>query len=71
MKTSRKIERLDITKQVEKAARAVGEAAGALIVSAVLFFVMFSPGRFYRWLAWADPGAAHAAAGDSRWITRP
>ena len=33
MKTSRKIERLDITKQVEKAARAVGEAAGALIVS--------------------------------------
>lgn len=33
MKTSRKIERLDITKQVEKAARAVGESAGALIVS--------------------------------------
>lgn len=33
MKTSRKIERLDITKQVEKAARAVGEGAGALIVS--------------------------------------
>ena len=33
VKTSRKIERLDITKQVEKAARAVGEAAGALIVS--------------------------------------
>ena len=33
VKTSRKIERLDITKQVEKAARAVGGAAGALIVS--------------------------------------
>ena len=33
VKTSRKIERLDITKQVEKAARAVGEGAGALIVS--------------------------------------
>ncbi len=33
VKTSRKIERLDITKQVEKAARAVGESAGALIVS--------------------------------------
>ena len=33
VKTSRKIERLDITKQVEKAARAVGDAAGALIVS--------------------------------------
>jgi len=33
VKTSHKIERLDITKQVEKAARAVGESAGALIVS--------------------------------------
>ena len=33
MKTSRKIERLDITKQVEKAARTVGHEAGALLVS--------------------------------------
>ena len=33
MKTSRKIERLDITKQVEKAARTVGRDAGALLVS--------------------------------------
>jgi secondary thiamine-phosphate synthase enzyme len=33
VKTSRKIARLDITKQVEKAARAAGESAGALIVS--------------------------------------
>ncbi len=33
MKTSRKIERLDITKQVEKLARAAGRDAGALLVS--------------------------------------
>jgi secondary thiamine-phosphate synthase enzyme len=33
VRTSRKIERLDITKQVEKAARAVGVEAGALLVS--------------------------------------
>jgi secondary thiamine-phosphate synthase enzyme len=33
VKTSRKIERLDITKQVEKAARTVGRDAGALLVS--------------------------------------
>jgi secondary thiamine-phosphate synthase enzyme len=33
VKTSRKIERLDITKQVEKAARTVGNGTGALLVS--------------------------------------
>ena len=33
VKTSRKIERLDITKQVEKAARSVGTESGALLVS--------------------------------------
>jgi secondary thiamine-phosphate synthase enzyme len=33
VRTSRKIERLDITKQIEKAARAVGREAGALLVS--------------------------------------
>jgi secondary thiamine-phosphate synthase enzyme len=33
VRTSRKIERLDITKQVEKAARALGTAAGAILVS--------------------------------------
>ena len=33
VQTSRKIERLDITKQVEKAARALGRQAGALLVS--------------------------------------
>ena len=33
MQTSRKIERLDITKQIEKAARALGRDAGALLVS--------------------------------------
>ncbi len=33
VKTSRKIERLDITKQVEKAARSTGTASGALLVS--------------------------------------
>jgi secondary thiamine-phosphate synthase enzyme len=33
VRTSRKIERLDITKQVEKAARAIGVSAGALLVS--------------------------------------
>ena len=33
VRTSRKIERLDITKQVEKAARTVGPGAGALLVS--------------------------------------
>ena len=33
MQTSRKIERLDITKQIEKAARALGHDAGALLVS--------------------------------------
>ena len=33
VKTSRKIERLDITKQVEKAARHAGQQSGALLVS--------------------------------------
>ena len=33
VQTSRKIERLDITKQVEKAARALGRETGALLVS--------------------------------------
>ncbi len=33
VRSSRKIERLDITKQIEKAARAVGREAGALLVS--------------------------------------
>jgi len=33
VRTSRKIERLDITKQIEKAARAVGREARALLVS--------------------------------------
>ena len=33
MQTSRKIERLDITKQIEKAARTLGREAGALLVS--------------------------------------
>ena len=33
MQTSRKIERLDITKQIEKAARALGREDGALLVS--------------------------------------
>jgi secondary thiamine-phosphate synthase enzyme len=33
VKTSRKIERLDITKQVEKAARSTGQPSGALLVS--------------------------------------
>ena len=33
MRTTRKIERLDITKQVEKAARAAGGSDGALLVS--------------------------------------
>jgi secondary thiamine-phosphate synthase enzyme len=33
VQTSRKIERLDITKQVEKAARTLGRDAGALLIS--------------------------------------
>jgi secondary thiamine-phosphate synthase enzyme len=33
VKTSRKIERLDITKQVERAARGSGQQSGALLVS--------------------------------------
>jgi secondary thiamine-phosphate synthase enzyme len=33
VQTSRKIERLDITKQIEKAARSFGAEAGALLVS--------------------------------------